>query len=342
MALSKIEWTDYTLNHWNGCTAIAPECDNCYAEARDARFNKGEAIHWGAGAERMRHLPATRNAARKWNRMQHAACAVCGWRGPWGKCPECDTVDTLYVVRARVFAQSLADTFDNEVPDEWRAELLALAEECTNLDFLFLTKRIGNVRKMVPPRWLEPGGWPKHIRLGVTAGTQEAADRDIPRLLALPCPNFVSMEPLLELVVLRDEWMRPQCDNGSRHVDAGGVTCMRCGGNGPSCHGLQWAITGGESGRVEGIRPMHPAWPQRIVDDCIAHDVPVLHKQNGEWMPMGLLATTAKSFYMDIDGSVVSDADYAAGKGGNPVRLARVGKDNAGRLLNGRTWDGYP
>ncbi len=340
MALSKIEWTDYTLNHWNGCTAVAEECDNCYAEARDARFNKGEAKHWGPGAERQRHELPTRNAARKWNVTNHFECG-CGWRGtraqfkepPMGigrtltgaaGCPECGANSRMKAVRARVFAQSLSDTFDNEVPQEWRDELFALAEECTNLDFLFLTKRIGNVRKMVPARWLQSGGWPAHIRLGVTAGTQKAADRDIPQLLALPCPNFVSMEPLLERVDI-SRWLMIQCDNGSVHIDGGGRTHMRCNGNGPSCPGIEWVIDGGESGRGEGIRPSHPDWFRLNRDNCEAAGVPYLHKQNGEWVSVSEVAGIGKHYHF-ADGATVR----------------RVGKEKAGRTLDGRTYDGFP
>ena len=49
--------------------------------------------------------------------------------------------------RRRVFCASLADVFDNEAPPAWRAELLALISGTPNLDWLLLTKRIGNVAK---------------------------------------------------------------------------------------------------------------------------------------------------------------------------------------------------
>lgn len=32
---TKIQWTDATLNFWQGCTKVSPGCTNCYAEARD-------------------------------------------------------------------------------------------------------------------------------------------------------------------------------------------------------------------------------------------------------------------------------------------------------------------
>ena len=45
---TNIEWTDYTVNFWEGCQKVGPGCDHCYAEARDNRFTGG--THWGPGA----------------------------------------------------------------------------------------------------------------------------------------------------------------------------------------------------------------------------------------------------------------------------------------------------
>lgn len=54
---SKIEWCDHTFNPWEGCQKVGPGCDNCYAEARNARFAGGQAINWGPGAPRRRTIP---------------------------------------------------------------------------------------------------------------------------------------------------------------------------------------------------------------------------------------------------------------------------------------------
>jgi hypothetical protein len=64
-------------------------------------------------------------------------------------------------------------------------------------DVLLVTKRIGNVPKMVPTHWLERG-FPPNVRLIITVVNQAEADRDIPKLLALPCKNGISYEPALE------------------------------------------------------------------------------------------------------------------------------------------------
>lgn len=49
MAETSIEWTDFTVNFWWGCTKVGPGCDHCYAETWDKRTG---GAHWGPHAER--------------------------------------------------------------------------------------------------------------------------------------------------------------------------------------------------------------------------------------------------------------------------------------------------
>lgn len=168
-----IAWTRSSFNPWIGCTRVGPGCDHCYAEALDKRMRYGGAVHWGSGVERMRTSFANWKDPLRWNSR-----AARGDR-PW-----------------RVFCASLADVFDNEVPGEWRVDLWSLIQRCSHLDWLLVTKRIGNVAHMIPEEWLARG-FPASVRLLITVCNQEEADRDIPKLLALPCKNGVSYEPAL-------------------------------------------------------------------------------------------------------------------------------------------------
>jgi protein gp37 len=123
--------------------------------------------------------------------------------------------------RQRVFCASIADVFDNEVPASWRVDLFDLIRTTPNLDWLLLTKRIGNVRRMLQDAadhafnhrrddlhqwlvsWLD-GDAPLNVWLGATIVNQEEADRDIPKLFAVPArARFLSMELLLGPVSLR-------------------------------------------------------------------------------------------------------------------------------------------
>jgi protein gp37 len=157
--------------------------------------------------------------------------------------------------------------FDNAVPVEWRRNLFDLIELTPNLDWLLLTKRIGNVADMVREArtwdWLlgRPNVW-----LGATIVNQEEADRDIPKLLAVPARvRFLSMEPLLGPVNLSNFLWQ----------EVGGRIVSQEGRN-PRLH---WVIVGGESGH--GARPMQLQWVRSIVQQCRAAGVPVLVKQLG-------------------------------------------------------------
>ena len=121
---SKIGWCDHTFNGWIGCTKVDPGCDHCYAEARDKRFSKG--IHWGPGALRHRTSAANWKKPLQWN-----------WAAK------------TQGIRYKVFCASLSDVFDNEVDPEWRSDLFELIRKTPHLDWLLLTKRIGNVLDII-------------------------------------------------------------------------------------------------------------------------------------------------------------------------------------------------
>lgn len=284
---SKIEWTDHTFNPWIGCTKVSPGCDHCYAEAWDRRFAvSGHAMRWGDKALRTRTSAAN-------------------WRLPlkWDKQSEADGV------RRKVFCASLADVFDNAVPPEWRAALFALIAGTPHLDWLLLTKRIGNVAKMIEAPGMQKCGLPPNVWLGATVVDQEEADRDIPKLLAVPARvRFLSIEPMLGPIDLDAALWRYE---GPMHIRR---------------EALHWVICGGESGA--GARPISPDWARRLRDQCKAAGVAFLFKQWGEWLPMlgqaegvsvGKKATTP-------DGWIVGWA----------------GKKSAGRSLDGAHHDQFP
>jgi protein gp37 len=168
---TKIEWTDHTFNPWVRCTKASPGCDNCYAEAlMDKRFRR---VTWGG--ERRRTSQSAWHEPRVWNR-----------RAAEDGRPH------------RVFCASVADVFDNQVPEEWRTGLFALIAETPHLTWMLLTKRPQNIRKMLPATW--DSGWP-NVWLGTTTENQVEAERRIPLLQAIPATvRFLSAEPLLEAI----------------------------------------------------------------------------------------------------------------------------------------------
>lgn len=337
---SNIEWTDATFNAWIGCTKISPACDHCYAAVSTPTRALG--VEWGAGNPRRRTSEANWKLPLRWNAGKFYQCMPCGWRGDKPRhpddgglwtCPRCGS-DAVINARRRVFCSSLADVFDNEVDPQWRTDLFALIAATPNLDWLLLTKRIGNVKSMVPWGWLEKpssgiGGWPANVWLGATICNQAEADRDIPKLLAVPARvRFLSMEPLLGRVDL--------CE----HLGMWWNQTMQCFESSSARfnpRGLGWVIVGGESG--PSARPMLPEWASSLRSQCAAAGVPFLFKQWGEWGPMQQpLDTGAPLEAYGINGEWPMLPDPADRHGG----LIRCGKKNAGRTLDGSLHDGYP
>lgn len=322
--ISNIEWCDSTFNPWEGCTKIGPGCDNCYAETRNKRFKGG---NWGPGAPRRRTTESNWRLPVKWDNKPFYECNECRWRGekPYlgeprnftygaGSCPICDSFD-IKETRRRVFCASLADVFDNEIDHAWRADLFDLIESTPNLDWLVLTKRIGNVQRMVAPRWSHK--LPGNVLLGATVVNQEEVDRDIPKLLCTPAAaHFISAEPLLGPIEIPKVFMERLKFDGREfeYPDNAGQ--------------IDWVVAGGESGK--NARPLHPDWIRSLRDQCTDSHVPFLFKQWGEWAPNCLCDTST------------AHPTIKRPEPGKPGVMFRCGKSNAGREIDGRTWTEFP
>ena len=310
---TKIEWTDHTFNPWIGCTKVSPGCDHCYAEnLMDTRMGVAS---WRPGAERVRTKEANWKMPLRWN-------------------AQADAFMDQHGRRQRVFCASLADVFDNAVDPQWRADLFKLIAETPNLDWLLLTKRIGNVRGMLAE--LAHGSDPDltlldmmplpNVWIGTTIVNQAEADRDIPKLLDVPARvRFLSMEPLLGPVDLThievfggDAEIFPLKGTTDCVDDEGAPT--------DDVPALDWVIVGGESG--PGARPRSPDWARSLRDQCAAAGVPFLFKQWGEWIPM-----LGQAEGVPVREKTTTPDGWVMG---------HAGKKAAGRLLDGRTWDGFP
>lgn len=293
MDVTKIEWADSTFNPWEGCTKVGPGCDHCYAETRNARFAGGQPINWGPRA------PRRRTSAANWKLPLRWEAEAAEFKAQHGR-------------RRRVFCASLADVFDNEVDPRWREDLFALIQDTPSLDWLLLTKRIGNVPMMVA---LIQGWMPPNVWLGATVVNQAEAERDIPKLLAIDAAvRFLSIEPMLGPIDLERPMPGPDLDQGG-----GQKICQPWFIQ----SGIGWVIAGGESGAR--ARPSHPDWYRSLRDQCDRAGVPFLFKQWGEHAPA---RTSAPPQASDVKG--IGD------------HLVRVGKKAAGRLLDGIEHNGFP
>jgi protein gp37 len=288
-----IEWTDATWNPVTGCTKVSAGCDHCYAETIAHRFDGTKAYPNG--------FDVTLRPERLDQPLR--------WRRP-----------------RRIFVNSMADLFHDDVADYQIARIFSVMARAPRHTFQILTKRHARMRSLVGGdlydlmvrdladedddvmqkfRWPLPNVW-----LGVSVENQKWADVRIPKLLDTPAAvRFLSCEPLLGPIDLSyssfigGDWLK----------------------------GIGWVIVGGESG--PGARPMHPDWARSLRDQCVAADVPFLFKQWGESRPL-------QAGDHIPDRRVISVAREADGTW--PSFQMRVGKKAAGRELDGRTWDEYP
>lgn len=328
-----ISWTDHTFNPWWGCAKVSPACDHCYAE-RDAGRFAPKMVLWGVDAQRREFGDAHWAEPLKWNK----AAARDG-------------------VRRRVFCASMADVFDKNAPDGARERLWRLIYETPALDWLLLTKRIGNARSMLPASWLRQPiygqlpDWPHNVRIGATFCNQEEVSRDVHKLLDLGCPNFVSLEPLLGAIDLTHVDRTPPdsdwtyCDNPLK-----GFRANKCGGH--DGKGIDWVICGGESGPK--ARPMHPDWARSLREQCAAAGVAFHFKQWGEWGPTWTEANAHRGLAWAIDNHDPAGVRAIAGERVIVARshdgratealwpIQRHGKAAAGRLLDGVEHNEFP
>ena len=360
------------LPRTSGCTKVSPACTHCYAESIARRF-PATLGQWGQGAPRRRTSAAYWQQPIQWNRdgNEFATCE-CGFTGriPFesSRCPACDHSGITYR-RRRVFVNSMSDWLDDEAPAEWLSDLLYLIGKTPQLDWLLLTKRphlwrarmqavaaLPDVGAHLAQGWLEGNTFP-NVWLGATIEDQARADERIPALLKIPARiRFLSCEPLLGPVDLLlggecSSWKCPECGShairNDNHDPRNGVwwECLDCKaseyGEAAWRPDIHWVIAGGESGPK--ARPTHPDWTRSLRNQCQRAGVPFLFKQWGEWAPahdpkrdgVFVCGTTGQATddLSKWDHRHCAAAHYC---------LTRVGKSQAGRTLDGRTWDEFP
>lgn len=381
---SKIEWAHHTFNPWYGCQPVGPGCDHCYAEGWAKRSGL---VQWGPGAERRRSSAANWKKPLRWDRQ--AEIAIEAWEKFKATQPgltdqALEAQGFVKPVRPRVFCASLADVFDNAVPAEWRADLFRVILQTPYLDWLLVTKRIGNAHRLMEEAVYRvtgsQTGWPWHnVWLGITVCNQAEANRDIPKLLAVPARvRWLSIEPLLGPVDL-SRWIE-QIDHcgfcGVEHEpgqvvvrDSGADVCPSCGTENVTIstwgHEQAERYRTGEryndestAGRadIDGTsptinwvvaggesgpkaRPMRPDWARSLRDQCAAAAVPFLFKQWGEWFPTSIGQGGSQLGAWNDDDFMPGWVDIKNSEN----NMVRAGKRAfGGRLLDGVLHDGYP
>ena len=361
MGDTKIEWADAVWNPIRGCTKVSDGCRHCYAMRLAARFS-GPGQPYEGLAVMKPDGPQWTNQVRL---VPERLADPLRWKKP-----------------RRIFVNSMGDLFHEKLIDDVIDQVFAVMASASQHQFLILTKRPKRMRHYFndlrarglqaladyearkreyfethkrefrvgytipdPPtpelRALydtaaaaehQPlsgtnspafcgfsGGeyhwrsWPlPNVWLGVSVEDQETAIARIPALLETPAAvRFVSAEPLLGPIDLQK---------------AAYAACRDSRGNWDLKAYLHWVIVGGESG--PGARPMHPDWTRSLRDQCQTAGIPFFFKQWGEWLPQD-------HFHCSL-------AYGAAVTFLSKMRFVRLGKQGAGRSLDGLEWDAYP
>jgi protein gp37 len=239
----------------------------------------------------------------------------------------------------KIFVGSMTDVFADFVPDAWLDRMFAVMALSPRHTFQVLTKRAKRMRDYVaePGRFAYVAGapvadcigipvhWPlPNVWLGVSAERQREANERIPELMATPAAvRFISAEPLLGPIDLDGVkfTLMPGFFGGALgwHHQPYANRVVKY----PS---LDWVIAGGESGSQ--ARPMHPDWVRDLRDQCAAAGTAFFFKQWGEW-------ADAEDYSSEMQErlQLIGRAD------GNTVR---VGKQRAGRVLDGKTHSEFP
>jgi protein gp37 len=309
MAKTQISWCDYTFNPWRGCSRASAGCDHCYAEQM-AKRNPKVFGTWGPGPQGNRVVgsDAYWKLPRRWNREAAAA----GLEGN---------------DRPRVFCGSMMDVFEDR-PDlvHWRAGLFEVIDETGNLQWMLLTKRPENIRRLMPPFVVqyraEAGdssyieGVRENVWLGATIENDAVAAKRLGHLLRVPAARrFLSLEPLLGPIDLAAILARQSLSALGRNV-YGAIAEDRRNATAPSDM-LHEVIIGGESG--PNARPCRIEWIKDLLAQCDAVGIPCYVKQLGSDPRLDDPTLGRQGEALPIRARGKSDGGIRDRKGGDPA-----------------------
>lgn len=358
------DWYDVTWNPTVGCSAVSPGCDHCQALRTISQLarigGKGGARYAGLTAMRRSRLEWTGEIRQQtdvstWPLLQRASrrILVASTSDLFHEALAVETLDTLHAVmaiahwhrflvltkraeRMRVYYADPQTPYRIAVAvDDLAATVLpglgfggdgaavrtaaarsvgAGARRLWGAGLARVIRQPGAQSGKSRPAGLHP--WPlPNLWTGVSVEGQGWIDR-IGHLLQTPAAlRWACFEPLLgpvgpDAVPVGEGYVDALI--GDRYLLDGRGRMVPVAG--PGWRPLDWVVAGGETGA--GARPTDPDWVRVLRDRCVAAGVPFLFKQWGEWAP-------------------VPDPRFGQ-------RMARIGRRNAGRLIDGRCWNEMP
>ena len=280
--MTKIAWTQETVNPFAGCTKASEGCRECYAEKMARRL----------AAMGQKKYSEIIDQNGKWNGKTvfdaSALEKIFNWKNP-----------------RMIFMVSMGDLFHEYNDNDDIAMVFAAMYLNQRHTFQVLTKRPERAETILKSegfwisyhkhcnqlhdKFIKPleqelyfydevkQEWPlKNVWFGVTAENQQKANERIPILMKIPAAKrFVSIEPMLGTINLTS-LSREEVGTGTFYDDS--LTGFKAhGAGGWYANKLDWVICGCESGPKR--RPFEFDWAVSLRDQCIAANVPFFFKQ---------------------------------------------------------------
>lgn len=368
-AESKIEWTDATVNFWWGCTKVGPGCDHCYAESFDKRVG---GAHWGTGIPR-RQIASAAHTLAKLNRQGGKRVFIQSMSDLFDNDVTPDWFNQAWMhihlakdCRIQIVTKRVSNVekiIARSGFPTWPAHaglmitVVNQAEADRDIPRLLALKaKLGipwvglSMEPLLGP--VDLGRWIASANVTCKACRQSFWLHD-----ANPCDHAESGAWTLACPNCGDCRCKPGWTPAdARHIQMEPPTdwLIRSVGRFDKVHPtialssmIDWVIVGGESGHK--ARPMHPDWARSLRDQCQAAGVPFFFKQWGEysctydrdaedpdWRHCDIVARR------DQPGQWLNLAGGQGFHGERVVRMRKVGKARAGRLLDGREWNDMP
>ncbi|HUW30687.1 MAG TPA: DUF5131 family protein [Planctomycetota bacterium] len=331
-----IQYTDSTCNPTPGCLgcelySLDPSRNHCWAATLIRRYagRKG----WPKSFTEPEYFPGRIEKAIRWADLTGTDRPDKSW---------------LNGLPRIIFLNDLGDTFAPNAPnpETWLLPLIPAMAASPHV-WLFFTKWPKRMYEFFTAHEPPANFW------GLTSVTdQKTADARIPWLLKTPfAVRGVSAEPLLGAIDFDYESDICHCGdyvkNHGPGSDHGAVPMI----DSYLHDGLNWLVVGGESG--PGARPMHPNNVRQLQNQCQQAGIPFFLKQLGAWVQVEAHRDSGFS-----GGQYVTRIEQGLGFGGkiawdghtssqlyrfdDGMLMWRVGKHEAGRLLDGREWTEMP
>lgn len=135
-----------------------------------------------------------------------------------------------------------------EEADEWRNECFKMIKERSDLNFIFLTKRIERFMECIPDDWND--GY-NNVTVGCTVENQDSADYRLPLFSKMPIKHKnIICQPLIEKINI-EEYLKD----------------------------IELVVVGGESDK--NARPLNYDWVLSLREQCINNNVHFQFRQCG-------------------------------------------------------------